>query len=88
MFILAELDNFPALLHRLGRVHSLFTHPHPLCKVANQQTAQAEAEDNCSTQPLKEDSLVSMQSFHKKFLNYLVENRFYSMVYHYLDTYG
>lgn len=77
-FLPAELDYFPALLLRLGRVHSLFTSPHPLSKV----------EDETDSEVPRTNTLVSIECFHGKFLEYLVENRFYSLMYHYLDSYG
>ena len=70
-----ELSNLPYLLHRLGRVHTLFTHPHPLTKTTSHVT---EGDGG---------ALVSLEGFHRGFLKYLIENRFVSLMYHYLDCY-
>lgn len=80
IFISAELGDFSALLYRLGRVCSLFTLPHPLSKVASQAVKGNVTQDD--------EALISVESFHKKFMNYLVQNRFYSFIHHYLDSYG
>ena len=80
---MAELDNFSMLLHRLRRVHSLFARPHPLAKVADYLIQSREADCSCT-----DSDVVSMESFHRKFLNYLVENRFFSLMNHYLDMCG
>lgn len=87
VFLPTEQDCFPAFLSRLSRVHSLFTLPHPLSKTGNQVTPQ-QTEDDWCTSVQDANSVISIQSFHKKFLEYLVENRFYSLMYHYLDSYG
>lgn len=86
IFLSVELDDFPALLYRLGRVHSLFTQPHPLSKVGGVSVERDSEDEQSPTRT--EFSLVSVESFHRTFLNYLVENRFYSLLYHYLDSYG
>ena len=83
VYIMAELDNFSMLLHRLRRVHSLFARPHPLAKVADYLIQSREADCSCT-----DSDVVSMESFHRKFLNYLVENRFFSLMNHYLDMCG
>ncbi len=75
MFVPDDLQDLPSLLYRLGQVHSLFTHPHPLTKL----TEHEECEDG--------GAVISLESFHSGFLKYLVENRFYSFMYHYLDQY-
>lgn len=82
MFLPEELSSFPSLLHRLGQVHSLFTHPHPLTKVTDCCEDAEDREDG-------EDSgaVISLELFHSGFLKYLVENRFCSLMYHYLDYY-
>ena len=84
IFILSELEAFPALLHRLGRVHSLFTLPHPLIKTADNVT---QYKDEHYTDSITGD-LISMEGFHKMFLNYCIEQRFFSLMSHYLDLYG
>ena len=71
-----ELSNLPYLLHRMGRVHTLFTHPHPLTKTTSHMTQE------------EGGALVSLEGFHRGFLKYLVENKFVSLMYHYLDCYG
>lgn len=74
-----ELDSLPDLLNRLGRVHSLFSQPHPLTK-----TAGHHREAPTPT----EGAIISVEAFHRSFLKYLMENRFCSLMYHYLDCYG
>ena len=74
MLLERELASMPALLHRLGRVYSLFTHPHPLSKTS------LDPEEG-------ESSVISLEAFHRGFLRYLVENRFFSLMHHYLDCY-
>ncbi|XP_064396222.1 spatacsin-like isoform X6 [Halichondria panicea] len=76
VFVPDDLQDLPSLLYRLGQVHSLFTHPHPLTKL----TEDEECEDG--------GAVISLESFHSGFLKYLVENRFYSFMYHYLDQYN
>ena len=66
----------PYMLHRMGRVHTLFTHPHPLTKSSGHMTEE------------EGGALVSLERFHGGFLKYLVENKFVSLMYHYLDCYG
>lgn len=85
VFIPSELDNFPAFLHRLGRIHSLFTVPHPLSKVDTQFLEYEEDEEY--NKNISENAITTMNSFHTKFFDYLVKNRFYGLVYHYLDSY-
>ena len=75
VFVPEELEDLPSLLYRLGQVHSLFTHPHPLTKLTDEDSCEDDA------------AVVSLESFHRGFLKYLVENRFYSLMYHYLDQY-
>ncbi len=82
------MEDFPALLHRLGRVHSLFTMPHPLSKVASQITQGEDEEETDCIRPPSEGMMVSVEAFHRHFLSYLIENRFYSLMYNYLDSYG
>ena len=88
MFIPPELEDFSVFLHRLGRVHSLFTMPHPVSKVTGQITQGEDGEEGEFIHLPSEATLVSVESFHRQFLSYLVENRFYSLMYNYLDSYG
>ena len=76
-----ELNNLPDLLNRLGRVHSLFSQPHPLTKTASHHQ---EEEPTLSD----DGAIISVEAFHGSFLKYLMENRFCSLMYHYLDCYG
>ena len=85
VFVPLELSDFPAFLRRLGRIHALFTAPHPLSKVAGQVIKETE-EDSFFQGVRKECSIVSVETFHKTFLQYLVKNRFFSLLYHYLDS--
>ena len=80
MYILSELEDFHLLLRRLGRVHSLFSLPHPFVKVAD-NLCQFKKDDDSHM----DFDLVSMEAFLRKFLNFLVENRFFSLMNHYLD---
>ena len=75
VFMSDELQDLPKLLYRLGQVHSLFTHPHPLKKFTEDEEC-----DNSG-------AVMSLTSFHSSFLEYLIKNRFYSFMYHYLDQY-
>ena len=84
VFLPKELSNLPSLLHRLGKVHSLFTHPHPLTKVTD---SCEDGEDGEGGGESVSGAVVSMESFHSGFLKYLVDNRFCSLMYHYLDYY-
>ena len=73
----------------LGRVHSLFSHPHPLSKTSGHVQPIVEEEDDEVTETEKSDkALVSLEAFHRGFLQYLIANRFFSLLYHYLDEYG
>ena len=78
-----ELSSLPDLLNRLGRVHSLFSQPHPLTKTASHHQ-QGEREPTTSD----DGAIISVEAFHRSFLKYLMENRFCSLMYHYLDCYG
>lgn len=75
VFMSDELQDLPKLLYRLGQVHSLFTRPHPLTKLTD--------DEECETS----GAVMTLTSFHSCFLKYLIQNRFYSFVYHYLDQY-
>ena len=77
-----ELNNLPDLLSRLGRVHSLFSQPHPLTKTSGHHFEVAKEQKD------SDGVLISVEAFHGGFLKYLVENRFISLMYHYLDCYG
>ncbi len=84
IFISSEHQSFPALLHRLGRVHSLFTPPHPLIKSADHVSPSSDT-DYSPSSPME---IISMEAFHKMFLNYCIEKKFFSLMNHYLDLYG
>lgn len=75
VFLPEELSDLPTLLYRLGQVHSLFTHPHPLTKLTENEGSE------------ESGAVISLESFHRGFLKYLIENQFYSFMYHYLDQY-
>ena len=86
IFLPSELSSFSQLLRRLGRVHSLFTHPHPLTKLKSTEleTTTIEEEDEGEH---GEKAVMCLRDFHWAFLHYLIENRFVSLMYHYLDNY-
>ena len=79
----SELKNFPVLMHRLGRIHSLFTLPHPLIKTTDYKSQLTEK--NCPSSSPGE--LFTLEMFHKVFLNYCIEQKFFSLMTHYLDLY-
>lgn len=83
-----ELNSLPDLLTRLGRVHSLFTKPHPLTKTVDEQLETKKEVGGVEQATANKGTLQSVEAFHRGFLNYLVENRFFSLMYHYLDCYG
>ena len=84
-----ELNDFQAFLHRLGRINTLFTAPHPLSKVAGQPQIGETTEEGAIFKMMPKDSyIVSVEAFNKYFLRYLVDNRFFSLMYHYLDSHG
>ena len=76
-----EAQDLSLLLARLGRIHVLFYHPHPLSK----------SQEGISPSPTvgvkEEKCLVSLEDFHFTFVQYCISNAFASLLYHYLDCY-
>ena len=91
VLIPSELQSLPVLLARLGRTHSLFSHPHPLSKHQDHTPLSAEAPPTPSGSSEGEittaGALLSLEDFHSSFIHYCITNGFTSLLYHYLDWY-
>lgn len=81
-----ELQSLPLLLARLGRTHSLFSHPHPLSK-SQGHTSSSNALVPTSDSGGNVGAIASLDDFHSSFLHYCIVNVFASLMYHYLDYY-
>lgn len=81
-----ELQSLPLLLARLGRTHSLFSHPHPLSK-SQGHTSPPGPLLPTSDSDESIGAVVSLDDFHSSFLRYCISNGFASLMYHYLDYY-
>lgn len=86
----AELQSLPILLARLGRTHSLFSHPHPLSKHQD-HTSSTEAPPTSPSgsngNGVTTGALLSLEDFHSSFIQYCINSGFTSLLYHYLDWY-
>ena len=84
----AEQQSLPLLLTRLGRTHSLFSHPHPLSKCQGHTTSSDVLDTSSdSGERVGETAIMSLDDFHSSFLHYCICNGFASLLYHYMDCY-
>ena len=84
-----EVYSLSQLLTRLGRIHSLFYHPHPLSKTQEHTSAPliANVDGDGENDNGETWAIVTSEDFHLPFLQYCISNGFASLLYHYLDCY-